>query len=315
NNFSDKDNELQYLMEPPVYAEIKAHRGQNATLPCVLRSVPAYFKVKWSKVEPRGTRVENIVLISNGHVVKHYGKWQSKASLRRNHVLDISLCLTKLELQDYGLYQCELINGIYDESVTISLNIEGVVFPYQSRNGRYKFTYSEAESACAKQDAILATYTQLYREWTEGLETCNAGWLNDGTVHYPILNPRPACGKDLLPGIRSYGPQHKTKDRYDAFCFTSTTEGSVFYVPGTLNFSEAARACEDKGASLALVGQLYSSWKFLGLERCDGGWLQDGSVRFPIISPKERCGGIPQPGVHSFGFPKKSIRFYGAYCY
>lgn len=175
-------------MEPPVYAEIKAHRGQNATLPCVLRSVPAYFKVKWSKVEPPKTGVENIVLISNGHGVKHYGKWQSKASLRRNHVLDISLRLTKLELQDYGLYQCELINGIYDESVTIALNIEGtgtqiltiqynntlitllntvylsgVVFPYQSRNGRYKFTYSEAEDACAKQDAILATYTQLYR--------------------------------------------------------------------------------------------------------------------------------------------------------
>ncbi|XP_060776555.1 hyaluronan and proteoglycan link protein 2 [Neoarius graeffei] len=314
-NNKDKDKELQYLMEPPVYAEIIAHRGKNATLPCVLRTVPSHYRVKWTKVEPLHTGMENIILISNGHEVKHYGTWQSKASLRRMHVLDISLCLTKLELQDCGLYQCELINGIDDESVTITLSIEGVVFPYQSSHGRYKFTYFDAKKACEEQDATLATYTQLYKEWTEGLEWCNAGWLNDGTVHYPILNPRPTCGKDLLPGIRSYGPRHKTKDHYDAFCFTSTNEGSVFYVPGSLNFLEASSACKAKGASLARVGQLYSSWKFLGLERCDGGWLQDGSVRFPIITPKQRCGGIPQPGVHSFGFPKKSISLYGAYCY
>ncbi|KAG7335995.1 hypothetical protein KOW79_000688 [Hemibagrus wyckioides] len=310
----DKDKALQYLTEPPVYAEIKARRGENTTLPCVLRTVSSNYKVKWSKVDPLHTASENI-LISNGHDVKHYGTWQSKASLRRMHALDISLRLTKLELQDYGLYRCELINGMEDEHVTITLSIEGVVFPYQSSHGRYKFTYFDAKKACEEQDATLATYKQLYREWTDGLEWCNAGWLHDGTVHYPILNPRPACGKDLPPGIRSYGPRHKTKEHYDAFCFTSTTEGSVFYIPGPLNFLQAAHACNEKGASLALVGQLYSSWKFLGLEQCDGGWLQDGSVRFPIITPKKRCGGLPQPGVHSFGFPKKTITLYGAYCY
>lgn len=112
-------------MEPPVYAEIIARRGENATLPCVLRTVPSHYRVKWTKVEPLHTGMDNIVLISNGHEVKHYGTWQSKASLRRMHALDISLCLTKLELQDCGLYQCELINGIDDESVTIILSIEG----------------------------------------------------------------------------------------------------------------------------------------------------------------------------------------------
>ncbi|KAF7708554.1 hyaluronan and proteoglycan link protein 2 [Silurus meridionalis] len=311
----DKDKDLQYLMEPPVYAEINARRRENATLPCILRTVPSQYRVKWSKVEPLHTGAENIVLMSNGHEVKYYGTWQYKASLRRLHALDISLRLTKLELQDWGLYKCELINGIDEESVTISLNIEGVVFPYQSSHGRYKFTFFDAKNACAEQDATLATYTQLFREWTEGLEWCNAGWINDGTVHYPILNPRPACGKDLPPGIRSYGPRHKTKDRFDAFCFTSTTEGSVFYVPGPLNFLEATHACKEKGASLARVGELYSSWKFQRLERCDGGWLQDGSVRFPIITPRKRCGGFSQQGVHNFGFLKKSVSLYGAYCY
>lgn len=40
--------------------------------------------------------------------------------------------------------------------------VAGVVFPYQSSHGRYKFSYLEAKNACAKQDATLATYTQLY---------------------------------------------------------------------------------------------------------------------------------------------------------
>lgn len=63
--------------------------------------------------------------------------------------------------------------------------------------------------------------------WTEGLDWCNAGWLHDGTVHYPIIHPRPVCGGDLLPGIRSYGPKDKNLDRFDAFCFTSQTSGRL----------------------------------------------------------------------------------------
>lgn len=63
--------------------------------------------------------------------------------------------------------------------------------------------------------------------WTEGLDWCNAGWLHDGTVHYPIIHPRPACGGELVPGIRSYGPKDKNHDRFDAFCFTSQASGKL----------------------------------------------------------------------------------------
>ncbi|KAI4893286.1 hypothetical protein NFI96_019687 [Prochilodus magdalenae] len=310
----DKLKELQYLVEPPVYAEVTARRGQNVTLPCILRTKPSHYRVKWTKVDPLRQGVENIVLITNGHTDKHYGVLGPRAKLRRLHVLDISLLLSGLQLEDDGQYRCEVINGINDESVDITLRLEGIVFPYQSSRGRYKLTYFEAKDACAQQDGTLATYRQLYRAWTEGLDWCSAGWLNDGTVHYPILQPRPACGGDLLSGIRSYGPRDR-KEHYDAFCFTSTTEGSVFFVPGPLDFLGAEHACRGEKGNLARVGQLYSSWRFLELDRCDGGWLHDGSVRFPIIKPRERCGGIPEPGVHSFGFPSKSLRLYGAYCY
>lgn len=109
------------------------------------------------------------------------------------------------------------------------------------------FSYYEAKEACAEQDAILATYSQLYKgtthrpqhvcvwlchvslsppaAWTDGLDWCNAGWLHDGTVHYPIVHPRPVCGGNLPAGIRSYGPKDKKQDRFDAFCFTSQTVG------------------------------------------------------------------------------------------
>ncbi|CDQ72520.1 unnamed protein product [Oncorhynchus mykiss] len=328
---------LKYLLEPPVYAEVTGPRGGNATLPCVLRFKPSHYKVKWTKLEPLRHGNENIVMITNGSAHKPYGLLGPRASLRKAHAMDASLRLSNLELEDGGRYRCELINGIEDESVIITLGIEekkgksdkvfdidnfylllGMVFPYQSKNGRYKFTYQEAKEACVEQDGTLATFKQLYRAWTEGLDWCNAGWLIDGTVHYPILHPRAECGGELLPGIRSYGPRDRIRDHFDAFCFTSRTTGQlsfVFFVGGPLTFGEAVEACRGEGGELALVGQLYSAWRFLSYDRCNGGWLKDGSVRFPITTPRERCGGIPEAGVRTFGYPSKTLRLYGAYCY
>lgn len=98
-------------------------------------------------------------------------------------------------------------------------------------------------------------------------------------------------------------------------CVPPPSTGSVSYVGGPFSYGEAAQACESEGAELALVGQLYSAWRFQNYDQCDGGWLKDGSVRYPITTPRERCGGLPEPGVRSFGFPNKSLRLYGAYCY
>lgn len=306
---------LKYLLEPPVYAEVVGRRGDNATLPCILRTKPSHYKVKWTKLEPENVGAENIIMISNSHSSRPYGQLGARASLRKAHSMDASLQLGRLGLDDGGAYRCELINGIEDESVVITLRIEGVVFPYQSKNGRYRFTFHEAKEACAEQDGSLATFSQLYRAWTEGLDWCNAGWLRDGTVHYPIIHPRAACGGDLLPGIRSYGPKDKSHDRFDAFCFTSQTSGSVSYISGSFSLEQARHACARQAAQLALVGHLYAAWRFQKYDQCDGGWLRDGSVRFPISSPRERCGGVPEPGVRSFGFPNEKMHLYGAYCY
>lgn len=260
---------LKFLLEPLVHAEVVAARGENVTLPCILRTKPSQYEVKWTKVEVEKLGQENVIIISSGHAWKTYGRLGRRAWLRKAHVLDASLQLSRLELEDGGRYRCQLIHDLHDESVFITLRIQGisqpcqlffffflllsffpgVVFPYQSKKGRYKFSYDEAKRACAQQDAVLASHQQLFRghsfpnlsfipdagrvkmlprvspaAWTEGLDWCNAGWLSDGTVRYPIIHPRPSCGVEKLPGLRSYGSKDK-EDSFDAFCFTSQTAG------------------------------------------------------------------------------------------
>lgn len=89
----------------------------------------------------------------------------------------------------------------------------------------------------------------------------------------------------------------------------------MFFVRGSFSFQQAGEACKRQGARLASVGQLFAAWRFHGYDRCDGGWLKDGSVRFPIGNPRGCCGGLPEAGVRSFGFPDKTASVYGAYCY
>ncbi|XP_054996115.1 hyaluronan and proteoglycan link protein 2 isoform X1 [Sorex araneus] len=302
-----------YLL-PPIHEVVHSRRGATATLPCVLGAPPPSYKVRWSKVEPGELR-ETLILITNGLHARDYGALGGRARLRKGHRLDASLVIVGVRLEDEGRYRCELINGLDDESVALSLRLEGVVFPYQPSRGRYQFNYYEAKQACEQQDARLATYAQLYQAWTEGLDWCNAGWLLEGSVRYPVLTARAPCGGRGRPGIRSYGPRDRKRDRYDAFCFTSALAGQVFFVPGRLTLSEAHAECDRHGATVAKVGHLYAAWKFSRMDQCVGGWLADGSVRFPITTPRPRCGGLPDPGVRSFGFPKPQQAAYGTYCY
>lgn len=116
---------LQYLLEPPVYAEVTGRRGDNVTLPCIIGTKPNHYKIKWTKLEPEHIGHENIIMISNANAFKPYGGLGHRASLRRAHTMDASLQLRHLELNDGGRYRCELINGIEDENVIITLRIEG----------------------------------------------------------------------------------------------------------------------------------------------------------------------------------------------
>ncbi|KAF0043047.1 hypothetical protein F2P81_004384 [Scophthalmus maximus] len=245
-----------------------------------------------------------------------FSPYLGRVQLRRDVPGDAALFMTELQLNDTGRYRCEVVDGLEDKSTFIDLELRGVVFPYQHPRGRYLLSFLGAQQVCEEQDSSLATFTQLLQSWKEGLNWCNAGWLADGTVQYPITRPRVPCGgHGLAAGVRNYGRRRLHLHHYDVFCFTSSLRGRVYYLQPyrKMNLTEAQQVCHEDGAEVAKVGQLYAAWQFRGLDHCDAGWLADGSVRYPITRPRKNCG-PSEPGVRSFGFPPPQHK-HGVYCY
>lgn len=80
-----------------------------------------------------------------------------------------------------------------------------------------KLNFTEGVEACVQDGAHIAKVGELYAAWRfVGMDQCDAGWLADGSVRYPITNPRPNCGP-LEPGVRSFGflPHHL---KYGVYC-------------------------------------------------------------------------------------------------
>ncbi|XP_059714524.1 hyaluronan and proteoglycan link protein 3 [Haemorhous mexicanus] len=327
NDNGDEQDKVDYFSGSKLVVEasrdpVYSYNGANVTLPCRYRYEPDLgpkrkIRIKWSKLRDDYTK-EQDVMVAIGKTYVAFGDFKGRAHIRKAGEAswhEASLLISDVRLKDDGKYRCEVIDGLEDESDVVDLRLQGIVFPYQPPRGQYRLNFHEAEKVCQDQGAILANFNQLFQAWSEGLDWCNAGWLADGTVQYPIRLPRKRCGGvHLAPGIRSYGPRHRHLHRFDAFCFSSALKGEVFYMdrPAGMTLEEAKQSCQDAGAEIARVGQLYSAWKFVGLDRCNAGWLADGSVRYPIVTPRANCGPA-EPGVRSFGFPRKG-RF-GVFCY
>ncbi|KAM8794358.1 brevican core protein [Eudromia elegans] len=278
-------------------------------------------RVKWSMVA-QGRERE--ILVARGQRVKVSAPYRQRASLPAfpRHGANASLLLTELRPNDSGVYRCRVQHGIEDGHDVLQLRVKGVVFHYREGSARYAYTFAAARAACARLGARMATPEQLYAAYRGGYEQCDAGWLADQTVRYPIHTPREPCYGDMngVPGVRNYGlvdPQ----DMYDVYCYAQDLQGEIFLetAPAKFTLAEAAARCRALGTTLATTGQLYAAWSD-GLDSCSPGWLADGSVRYPIVTPRERCGGS-QPGVKSIflfrnqtGFPDAESR-YDAYCF
>ncbi|XP_030324483.1 brevican core protein [Calypte anna] len=278
-------------------------------------------RVKWTFIS-EGKEVE--ILVARGDRVKVSEDYRLRASLPIFHqrYTNASLLLTELRPNDSGIYRCDVQHGIEDGHDLLHLKVKGVVFHYREGSLRYAYTFAQARAACARIGAHIATPEQLYAAYLGGYEQCDAGWISDQTVRYPIHTPREPCYGDMngFPGVRNYGVVDP-EDMYDVYCYTEDLPGELFLetAPAKFTLEEAAERCRARGAQLARPGQLFAAWGG-GLDACSPGWLADGSVRYPIVTPRERCGGA-LPGVKTIftfrnqtGFPDARSR-YDAYCF
>uniref|UniRef100_H9GPN6 Neurocan core protein n=1 Tax=Anolis carolinensis TaxID=28377 RepID=H9GPN6_ANOCA len=282
-------------------------------------------RIKWSKVQSASGQPEDIsVLVAKDNVVKVSKGYEGRISLPGypHRRYNATLLLSAARASDAGLYRCEVVAGIHDEQDLVPLEVTGVVFHYRAASNRYALTFPEAQRACEENSAVMASPDHLQAAFEDGYDNCDAGWLSDHTVRYPITLSRPGCygDRNSLPGVRSYGERDGT-EAYDVYCYARELQGRVFYAssPGRMTFPMAQKYCLSRGAQLATTGQLYLAWKE-GLDQCDPGWLADGSARYPIRVPRKKCGG-DEPGVRTAyqfpnrtGFPNPSSKF-DAYCY
>ncbi|XP_026210366.1 versican core protein-like isoform X2 [Anabas testudineus] len=280
------------------------------------------LRIKWTKLEGES---EKVVLVTQGAGIKVGQEYMGRVSVPSHplSVGDASLQIVHLRASDAGLYRCEVMHGMEDTQNTVRLNVTGVVFHYRANSSRYSLDFPGAVEACHTAGASIATPKQLTAAFEDGFDQCDAGWLADQSVRYPITVPRPGCAGDLMsrPGVRTYGVRD-VKEKYDVYCFIDKLNGEVFYpssLVDKLTFQQAREECEKHDAVLASPGQLFAAWR-AGFNRCDYGWLSDGSVRYPITVPRPQCGG-GQLGVRTLymyenqtGYPDIMDK-HGAFCF
>ncbi|XP_062820908.1 hyaluronan and proteoglycan link protein 2 isoform X2 [Anolis carolinensis] len=173
------------FLRPPSVPWVRVRRGSVALLPCFLvAELPPGGRVRWSRVEAAAF-LEVVIVVWDGVRHKSYGPLGSRARLKGRGPLDASLALDPVALEDEGRFRCQVVSGLEDESIALDLQLEGVVFPYQSIEGRYKFNYFDAKKVCQEQDARLATYGQLHK-----------GRVSFIRGHFTFREASQACGAE-----------------------------------------------------------------------------------------------------------------------